>query len=91
MKAGNKENKEQYRRIATDRNEKNCNKVPIWTEEIVKITEKMTKENQNIHGKIGDKDKKKIQNEIDLRYDKITKELLAIEKDQKIWRKNNET
>ena len=43
----------------------------------------MTKENQNIHGKIGDKDKKKIQNEIDLRYDKITKELLAIEEDKK--------
>ena len=44
----------------------------------------MTKENQIKYGKVSDEEKKKIQAEIDLRYGKITKELLAIEEDQKI-------
>ena len=84
VKAGIKDNKEQYRRIASDRSENNGHMILKWTEEIVQITEQLTKENQTTYGKVNAEDKKKVQKKIDIRYENIIKELLAIEEDQRI-------
>jgi exonuclease III len=64
VKAGITENKEQYKRIATERNEKNGNKIPEWAEEIVQITDRWKKENQHIQGTVNDKDKQKFKRKL---------------------------
>jgi len=74
VKAGIKENKKQFTRIAKEREEKYDKSIVRWANEI----EDITKTNNNVDNK------KQIQQEIDVRYRKIVKEILAIEDDQTV-------
>ena len=75
VKAGIKENKTQFSRIATEREKKYDKSIVRWANEIEDITN--TSKDNTVN-------KKQVQKEIDERYRKIIKEILAIEDDQKV-------